>query len=126
MLVKIIGVGICAVIINLILKQYKPEFCLMSNVCAGALIFMLIVNGVKEIIENFINLQNLTNIDIDIVTPILKVIGIGYITEFSSDLAEESGNKFIANKIILGGKIAICVLALPIIKDLLNSILLLY
>ena len=123
MLLKILGVGLCGVIINLLLKQYKPEFCLLNNVCVGLLIFALLIDGVKEIVLDFINIQNLSGVKHDIISPMLKVIGIGYITEFTSDLAEESGNKSIAGKIILGGKIAICVLALPIIKQLINAII---
>lgn len=123
MLVKIIGVGLCGVVVNLVLKQYRPEFCLLSNICTGLILFMMVVDGVKEIAENFIYLNNIAGIKSDILSPIFKVVGIGYITEFASDIAEESGNKSIAGKIILGGKITICVLALPIIKNLINAIL---
>ena len=53
----------------------------------------------------------------------MKIVGLGYITEFAADLAEESGNKSVAGKIILGGKIALCTQALPVIKNLINAIL---
>ena len=125
MLLKIIGISFCLIIINIILKQTKPEFCVLTNVCAGILIFSLMIDGVKNIVNEFINIKNLTGINEDVISPILKIIGIGYIAEFSSEIAEESGNKSIASKIILGGKVAICVLAFPIIKNLINAILLL-
>ena len=123
MLLKLIGVGLSAVIINLILKQYKPEFAILINVCSGLIMFLLVIDGLSEIINEVIGLQELSSIKLDIITPILKVIGVGYITEFASDLAEDSGNKSVANKIIFGGKIAICLLALPVIKMLINAIL---
>lgn len=122
MLLKIIGVGVCTVIINIILKQYKPEIALLVNICGALLIFALAMSGINDIVNEFINLQNQGNIKIDIVAPIMKVIGVGYITEFTSDLAEDSGNKLIASKILLGGKIAICTLAFPIIKKLITAI----
>jgi len=123
MLLKIIGIGVCSIIINLILKEYKPEFALLSNVCATLVLFILVVDGLSEIINEFIGLQELANIKFDIVAPMLKVVGVGYITEFASDMAEDSGNKSIANKIVFGGKIAICLIALPVIKMLINAIL---
>ncbi len=123
MLIKIIGVGVCSIIVNLILKQYKPEFAILANICGGLVIFLLITESCEQIIDNFIYIQNSTELKVEIVSPILKVIGVGYITEFTADLAEDSGNKTIANKVIMGGKIAICILALPIIKTLINTII---
>ena len=123
MILKVICLGVCGVIISLILKQIKPEFCLLFNLCLGLIMSSMMIDHVKEIIENLFYLNDLTGLKLDIVTPILKVIGIGYITEFTADLAEESGNKSIADKIIFGGKIAVCVLAIPIIKKLINAIL---
>lgn len=123
MLLKIIGVGVCGIVINLILKQYKPEFALMSNICCGLIMFMFVVDGVQEIIKNFVGLQDNFYVKSDIIKPIFKVVGIGYLTEFVADIADESGNKSIANKIILGGKIAICVLAIPIINMFVSAII---
>ena len=125
MLVKILGVGITTVLINLILKQYKPEFCLLVNVCGGLVIFLLAMSEGQKLIQEFIGIENQVGVNLDIVSPILKVVGIGYITEFTSDLAEDFGNKSISNKVVLGGKIAICISALPIIKKLINAIILL-
>lgn len=123
MLLKILGVGICTVIISLVLKQYKSEFALLANVCGGLIIFLLVIDSCQQIVDSFIYIQDSANMKVEIVSPILKVIGIGYITEFTADLAEDSGNKTIAGKIVMGGKVAICLLALPIIKTLLNSII---
>ena len=123
MLIKIICIGLCTVIVDIIVKQYKPEIAMLVNVTGGLIIFSMILNQANGMIGEFINLQNYGNISFDIVKPIIKVIGIGYITEFTADLAEDSGNKSISSKILLGGKIAICALALPIIKNLINVII---
>lgn len=123
MLWKVIGVGLCTVVISLILKQYKPELVVFSNICGGLIILMLAVDGVKDLIGEFMNLQNFSGVKMDVISPILKVIGVGYITEFTADVAEDSGNKSVANKVVLGGKIAICMLALPVIKTLISAII---
>lgn len=123
MLLKIIGIGIATILINLTLKQYKPEFSLLVNVCGGLLIFLLAMSEGQKLIEEFVGLQNQVGVSWDIVSPILKVLGIGYITEFTSDLADDCGNKSISGKVVLGGKIAICISALPIIKKLINAII---
>ena len=123
MFLKMIGVALCGAIINVLLKQYKPEFCLISNVCITVILLFFVMDSIKEIVDGFLYFNNISGIKTELITPILKVVGIGYITEFASDLAEESGNKSISGKIVLGGKIAICVLSLPIIKSLVEIII---
>lgn len=121
MLFKIIGIGICTLVLNMVLKNQKPEIALLVNVCGGLLIFMFVLDGVSGLLEGFYELENYVG-KVEIVKPIMKVLGVGYITEFSSNLAEDSGNKSIASKIVLGGKVAICGLAMPILKQLIQTI----
>ena len=123
MLLKVLGVAVCTIIINVLLKQIKPELSILVNVCGGLIMFMLVLEEGKSLINEYVSMQEFSNLQIDIISPILKVIGVGYITEFTSDFAEDCGNKAISDKVILGGKIAICLLALPIIKTLIKSIL---
>lgn len=122
MLLKILGVGVCTLVVSLVLKQTRPEISLLASVCGGLLIFMLILDGVSEIVSGLTELSNMTG-EVQIVKPVMKVLGVGYITEFTATLAEDSGNKSIASKIILGGKVAICTLAFPIIKQLVQTII---
>ena len=50
-IIKIIGIGLIAVIIIIILKQYKPEFAMYASLVAGMLIFALIATKLSGIIE---------------------------------------------------------------------------
>lgn len=122
MLFKIFGIGICTLVLNLVLKNQKPEIALLVNVCGGLLIFMFVLDGVSDLLDEFYEFENYVG-KVEIVKPIMKVLGVGYITEFSSNLAEDSGNKSIASKIVLGGKVAICGLAMPILKQLIQTII---
>ena len=123
MLFKIIAIGIVTMVVSLVLKNQKPEIAMLASVCGGLLIFMIMIDGISSLVQEFGALENMAGVNINIVSPIMKVLGIGYITEFTASLAEDSGNKSIASKIVLGGKIAICVLAIPILKQLVQTIL---
>ena len=123
MLYKILAVAIVVIFLNSLIKNLKSEFCLLINICGGLIIFYLLIDGLTELLEGVNFLGGESNITTSIIAPIFKVIGVGYITEFCSDIAEESGNKMIANKVIFGGKVAICVMAFPIVKNLFYSII---
>ena len=42
--IKIIGIGLIALIIIILLKQYKPEFAIYVSILAGALILLLVMD----------------------------------------------------------------------------------
>ena len=43
-IVKIIGIALIALIIIILLKQYKPEFAVYASIIAGALILVLVMD----------------------------------------------------------------------------------
>ena len=60
-IIKIIGVGLIAVIIIIILKQYKPEFTIYVSICAGAVILTLVMTKITGIIGLLTELSNKTS-----------------------------------------------------------------
>lgn len=123
MLTKIICIGLVTVIVSSIIKQYRADISLLVNICGSMLIVMIAVSGVSDIIDSMIQISENISISSDVISPIVKVLSIGYITEFSADIADDAGNKSISSKILFGGKIAICVVAVPIVINMLNAIL---
>lgn len=59
-IIKIIGVGLIALIIIIIVKQYKPEFTIYVSLIAGALILMLVMDKISAIINLLSNLSSKT------------------------------------------------------------------
>ena len=52
-----------------------------------------------------------------------KIVGIGYLCEIAASICQEAGAKSVADMVILGGKIIIMVLAIPIIQALVDVVL---
>ena len=50
-IVKIVGIGIIAVIIITIIKQYKPEFAIYVSILAGIIIFFMVFENLSGIID---------------------------------------------------------------------------
>ena len=99
MLFKIIGVGLVSVVLTLVLKNQRQEFSVMASVCGGLVIFALAMDGLKEIFSEMFELTNVANINSETLIPIIKVVGVGYITEFVCDIADDCGNKILSNKV---------------------------
>ena len=82
-IVKIIGIGLIAVIIIVILKQYRPEFAMYASLIAGILIFALIATKLSGIIEVLKSLSSKTAINNEFLVLLIKITGIAILTEFT-------------------------------------------
>lgn len=122
-IVKIIGIGLIALIIIVIIKQYKPEFAIYVSLGAGILIFALITAKMSGIIDILKSLANKTSINNDFLVLLIKITGIAILTEFAVSVCKDSGESAIASKIDLGGKVIIMSMSIPIMSSLLETII---
>ena len=122
-IIKIIGVGLIALIIIILLKQYKPEFVMYVSLIAGAIIIFMVLDKLTGIVELLSNLSDKAGINNQFLGILLKITGIAFLTEFAVSICNDSGESAIANKIDLGGKIIIIAISIPIISALLELII---
>ena len=121
-ILKIIGLALITTISVIILKQQKPEIAVIVGVAGSVLIFFYLVDMISNVFGLFETVVSKTNIDSELFIVLIKIIGIGYITEFSANICSDSGNSAIASKIILAGKLTIFLLSVPIIISLIELI----
>ena len=91
--IKIIGIGLLALIIIVILKQYKPEFAIYVSMIAGVLILVLAIQKLTGIINLLQSLANKTYINKSFLSILLKITGIAFITEFAVSICSDAGEK---------------------------------
>ena len=121
--IKIIGIGLLALIIIVILKQYKPEFAIYVSMIAGVLILVLAIQKLTGIINLLQSLANKTYINKSFLSILLKMTGIAFITEFAVSICSDAGEKAIASKIEIGSKVIIIAMSIPIITSLLELVI---
>ena len=122
-IIKIIGIGLIALVVILILKQYKPEYAIYVSLIAGILILTLSLGQLSGIINLLKDISSKANINTKFLSLLLKITGISFLTEFAVSISKDSGEIAIANKIDLGGKVLIIVISIPIITALLETVL---
>ena len=122
-IIKIIGIGLIALIIIVILRQYRPEFAMYVSLGAGVLIFALIATRISGKIEVLKSLSNKTSINNQFLILLIKITGIAILTEFTVSICKDSGETAIANKVDFGGKVIIMSMSIPIMSSLLETII---
>ena len=121
-IIKIIGIAFIAVIIIVILKQYRPEFAIYASIIAGVLILTIASGTLSGIIDMINSISSKTNINSDFLMILIKITGIAILTEFAVSICKDAGESAIASKVDVGGKILIISLSIPIINALIETV----
>ena len=122
-IIKIIGIGLTALVIIIILKQYKPEYALYVSMAAGILILFLSMEKITGIINLLQAISDKTYINKNFLSILIKITGISFLTEFAVSVCSDAGEKAIASKIEIGSKVIIITMSIPIITSLLELII---
>ena len=119
---KIIGVGFITSVAAVLLKTTKPELSFAVTVTGVIVILLFIIDSLQNTIGILGELARMTRVDNGILKILIKIVGVGYLTEFSSGILNDFGSNAVADKVVLGGKITILLLSLPVLEGLLEMI----
>ena len=122
-LYKIIGIALITCIATLIVKPVRPDFAVFISIVGGIIILFMLAGYLKDIFDVFNQIFNFTNVNSSLYKIIFKIIGVGYLVEFTASLCSDTGNNSLGDKVLLGGKIIILVMALPIVTSILEIVM---
>ena len=122
-IIKIIGIGLIALILIIILKQYKPEFVIYVSLIAGAFILIITFTKISAIMDLINNLSSKVSVHQEFITLLINITGIAILTEFAVSICKDTGETAIASKVDMGGKVIMVSMSVPIIAGLLETIL---
>ena len=105
---QLVGIAFVTAVAALLLKGTKPELSLAVTIAGSISIFNKIAQT--------------TGIDSALVKILLKMVGIGYLVEFSAGILNDFGQNSLADKLVFCGKILVLILAIPILESVLKLV----
>ena len=121
-ILKIIGVALVTVFATMLVKQAKPEIAMLISIAGSILIIVMAVNTLSGVISSFYKIFQVTGVDATLLTPLFKIVAIGYIAEFSANICQDAGAGSVADKVLFSAKLIILVIALPIVTTVVDMV----
>ncbi|MBR2023397.1 MAG: stage III sporulation protein AD [Clostridia bacterium] len=121
-IMKIIGVAFVTALSSVLLKATKPELSFAVTVTGIIVILLFMVDSLQSALTAFQAIAQTTGVSNGLLKILLKIVGVGYLTEFGAGILNDFGSSAVADKVVLGGKITIVILSLPILQGLLQLI----
>lgn len=122
-LIQVICFSLITMFLYLFLKETKSNFAVMLLLAGGIIIFLFVMPYVNEIIAFMQEIAKESGMDSTYISIVMKIIAIAYLSTFCSYICNDAGVSVLGKKVEFVGKIMILLLAIPIMVNILNSIL---
>lgn len=123
MIWEALGIALIGVLAVVALKQVKPELALFAGLATGIIILLLVADGITGILDVFGESDSISSGGGNsIFKTVVKIVGIGYVTEYGASVCEDYGSASIAKKVQLAGKVSIFIMAVPVITEVIDAV----
>lgn len=122
MIVKLIGIALIGIVAVSLLRSAKPEFAVFAVIGTGIVMVITMISSLQSAILAFDDLVEKSGMDDRVFSAVLKIIGIGYLTEYSASIATDAGCASIAQKLQFGGKIVIFLMSISVVTALVDVV----
>lgn len=119
---QLVGIGLTATVLASVLRPRVPQFAMLVALIAGVILLVSVVTNLQSVVQTLSDMANAAKVDHGFLSTVLKIIGIAYIVEFAAQVARDAQEGALAGKIELAGKVGIVILALPIVTDVVQSL----
>lgn len=121
-IITIAALAVVAAIAAVTIKKYNGETSLMLSIACGVILLMSVISFAGSILQTVNSIAAASDMNIEYIKILLKVIGICIVTELAVSVCKESGQQAIAANVTLAGKILIMVTSLPLYSEILNTV----
>ena len=119
-IITIAAVAIVSAISAVAIKKHNGEISL--SIACGVILLTAVISFAATILQTVNKIAAASDMNIEYIKILLKVIGICIVTELAVSVCKESGQQAIATNVTLAGKILIMVTSLPLYTEILNTV----
>ncbi len=112
-MIRICMIGIVAALLALMVRQNKAEYAVIIGISASGIIFVFVLMQVTTLFDFVKEIVEKLPVDSIYFTQLIKMVGVSYCAEISSNICRDAGYNSIAAQIETFAKLCIVVMSLP-------------
>ena len=119
---RFMGMAAACALLSMTVRGAHKEMGAVFSLLCGAVLVLLLTDRIRETVDAFHEIAELSKLTGEQSALILKVMGVSLLTEFAAQSCRDAGEEGIALRVELGGKLMLIVLALPLLKEITDLI----
>lgn len=116
----------CGIVIGILfalkLKQINSPLWIYLSIGLGMFVLFYIINRIGFIFDYLSDIMDEIGLEEGYFQILIKIIGISYLCEFTSNICKESGFISVAGQIEIGGKLTMMFMSMPILMAIIETI----
>lgn len=114
-------VAIIGAVLALAIKKTNSDISMLVALATGLIIFFAILSNIAPVLNKLNDLFSATGVSIEYCVILLKVLGICFLCQFTSDTCHDAGQSALATKVELAGKLMITIITLPMLTTIIDT-----
>lgn len=119
-MVKAAIIGVVTVLVAVFCKGVKNEYGIYISIAGSVLIMMMAIERMSSIVGVIERFGDYITINNSYIVLLLKMLGIAFLAEFSSNICKDTGYQTVASLIEVVGKLSMLLISTPILEALLD------
>jgi stage III sporulation protein AD len=118
----VIGLGVVLTIFQAHLREEQPPWAVLVGISFVVVVFLALIPQFTSSFGALTALAREAQVSSIYLNPVLKTIGVAYLTSFGVQISREAGEEAISGMIELAGKLVILLIALPLLQAILYTL----
>ncbi len=118
----VIGMGLVLIVFQAHFREESPSWAVLLAIGFVTTIFLALIPQISAAFRGLSAIADEAAVSSLYLNPVLKTIGVAYITSFGVQISEEAGEEAIAAVLELAGKVVIMLIALPLLQAILQTL----
>lgn len=118
----IVGIAIVLTVFQAHLREEQPAWGVLVAIAFATTTLLALLPYFNATFTALTALAQEASVSSVYLGPVLKTIGVAYLTSFGAQISKEAGEDTIASIVELGGKLVILIIALPLLQAILLAL----
>lgn len=118
----VIGLGVVLTVFQAHLRDEQPAWAVLVAIAFVTVILLSLIPQFSSAFGALTTLAREAQVSSLYLNPVLKTIGVAYLTSFGVQISREAGEEAISAMIELAGKLVILLIALPLLQAILYTL----
>jgi len=121
-MVKVAAVAIIAAVCAVVVKKNVQDLGMVLAIGAGVIILLFVLGAVEQIRSFMDELTEMAGLAPEVITPVIKTVGIAIITRVTAEICRDAREGGIATATETAGAILALLVALPLLRAVIKTI----
>ena len=109
-----------AVILWININKSNKDISLLMTLCVSAMAIIAATGLLQPVVSFIKKLQRTSGLDVDLVSVVLKVVGVGVITDISAMVCKDAGNESLGRTLQFVSTATVLMVSVPVFERLLT------